>query len=141
MEIGVVHSVAFAALPAISDLEMSGDGCVHLKEYKSVKGYQAYRLIHAYFVSCTSAEARRRKASTRSPPSRALLPFFAPLFRTNGAVLFFRRTEMPFIEFYLTLRWLFRKLDAALVVSQFLGHENNYLAAYLLCCFFWFLYR
>jgi hypothetical protein len=68
MEIGVVHSVAFAARPAISDLEMSGNGCVHLKEYKSVKGCQAYRLIHAYFVSCTSAEARRRKASNMLTP-------------------------------------------------------------------------
>lgn len=68
MVTGVIRSIGFAAQPAISDLEMSGDGCAHLKEYKSVKGHKAYRLIHAYFVSCTSAEARRRKASTHAHP-------------------------------------------------------------------------
>ncbi|XP_059477248.1 ubiquitin carboxyl-terminal hydrolase 22 [Neocloeon triangulifer] len=41
-----------------------GEGCPHLRDYKNAKGYQAYRLIHAYFVSCTSAEARRRKANS-----------------------------------------------------------------------------
>lgn len=85
MVTGVIRSIGFAARPAISDLEMSGDGCAHLKEYKSVKGYQAYRLIHAYFVSCTSAEARRRKASTRLPPCKGVCHFFCATFACTPA--------------------------------------------------------
>ncbi|CAB3372912.1 Hypothetical predicted protein [Cloeon dipterum] len=58
------YSVGVAARQPLLDSEMANDGCVHLKEYKSVKGFRTYRLIHAYFVSCTSAEARRRKADS-----------------------------------------------------------------------------
>ncbi|KAF4517421.1 hypothetical protein B566_EDAN005030 [Ephemera danica] len=43
-------------------LEMSVDGCTHLKNFKASKGLKPYRLIHAYFITCTSAEARLRKA-------------------------------------------------------------------------------
>lgn len=46
-------------------VEMSNDGCIHLKNFKSVKGVKPYKLIHAYFVSCTSAEARRRKVGCK----------------------------------------------------------------------------
>ncbi|CAC5394424.1 USP22_27_51 [Mytilus coruscus] len=38
--------------------------CEHLIDYKSIHGTNAYRLIHAYFVACPSAEARRRKAAS-----------------------------------------------------------------------------
>jgi hypothetical protein len=41
--------------------EMSDHGCIHLNNFKAAKGIQPYRIIHAYFVACTTAEARSRK--------------------------------------------------------------------------------
>lgn len=40
---------------------MSDHGCIHLNNFKAAKGIQPYRIIHAYFVACTTAEARSRK--------------------------------------------------------------------------------
>lgn len=40
---------------------MSDHGCIHLSNFKAAKGIQPYRIIHAYFVACTTAEARSRK--------------------------------------------------------------------------------
>ncbi|PSN30985.1 Ubiquitin carboxyl-terminal hydrolase 22 [Blattella germanica] len=41
---------------------MSDHGCIHLNNFKAAKGIQPYRIIHAYFVACTTTEARIRKA-------------------------------------------------------------------------------
>jgi len=44
---------------------MSDHGCIHLNNFKAAKGIQPYRIIHAYFVACTTAEARSRKVRVR----------------------------------------------------------------------------
>jgi len=44
---------------------MSDHGCIHLNNFKAAKGIQPYRIIHAYFVACTTAEARSRKVCVR----------------------------------------------------------------------------
>lgn len=41
--------------------EMSDHGCIHLNNFKAAKGIQPYKVIHAYFVTSTSTEARVRK--------------------------------------------------------------------------------
>ncbi|KAK0174005.1 hypothetical protein PV328_007125 [Microctonus aethiopoides] len=41
---------------------MSDHGCIHLNNFKAAKGIQPYKVIHSYFVTSTSAEARIRKA-------------------------------------------------------------------------------
>ncbi|XP_067005942.1 ubiquitin carboxyl-terminal hydrolase 22 isoform X2 [Anabrus simplex] len=41
---------------------MNENGCIHLNNYKSARGTQPYELIYTYFIACSSAEARRRKA-------------------------------------------------------------------------------
>ena len=40
---------------------MSDHGCIHLNNFKAAKGIQPYKVIHSYFVTSTSAEARVRK--------------------------------------------------------------------------------
>ena len=42
--------------------EMSDHGCIHLNNFKAAKGIQPYKVIHSYFVTSTSTEARVRKA-------------------------------------------------------------------------------
>ncbi|XP_011634474.1 ubiquitin carboxyl-terminal hydrolase 22 [Pogonomyrmex barbatus] len=41
---------------------MSDHGCIHLNNFKAAKGIQPYKVIHSYFVTSTSTEARVRKA-------------------------------------------------------------------------------
>ena len=41
--------------------EMSDHGCIHLNNFKAAKGIQPYKVIHSYFVTSTSTEARIRK--------------------------------------------------------------------------------
>lgn len=41
---------------------MSAHGCAHLTSLKNTKGTQSFRIIHSYFIACTSEEARRKKA-------------------------------------------------------------------------------
>lgn len=41
--------------------EMSDHGCIHLNNFKAAKGIQPYKVIHAYFVTSTSTDARVRK--------------------------------------------------------------------------------
>lgn len=41
--------------------EMSDHGCIHLNNFKAAKGIQPYKVIHSYFVTSTSTEARVRK--------------------------------------------------------------------------------
>uniref|UniRef100_A0A0N8D386 Ubiquitin carboxyl-terminal hydrolase n=2 Tax=Daphnia magna TaxID=35525 RepID=A0A0N8D386_9CRUS len=43
---------------------MSAHGCLHLNNFKAAKGTRPYRLIHSFFVACTSSEARKRKAKS-----------------------------------------------------------------------------
>ena len=43
---------------------MSAHGCLHLNNFKAAKGTRPYRLIHSFFVACTSSEARKRKVIT-----------------------------------------------------------------------------
>lgn len=42
---------------------MNDKGCVHLNNFKAAKGSNPYKIVHAFFVSCTSFEARRYKVS------------------------------------------------------------------------------
>lgn len=49
--------------------EMSDHGCIHLNNFKAAKGIQPYKVIHAYFVTSTSTDARVRKV-------RSLIVFF-----------------------------------------------------------------
>lgn len=58
--------------------EMSDHGCIHLNNFKAAKGIQPYKVIHAYFVTSTSTEARVRKV-------RSLLPFFPRAIRGQGS--------------------------------------------------------
>uniref|UniRef100_A0A1B6KA10 Ubiquitin carboxyl-terminal hydrolase n=2 Tax=Cicadellinae TaxID=33370 RepID=A0A1B6KA10_9HEMI len=39
-----------------------GDGCKHLNNFKVAKGIQPYKTINAFFVACTSVDARKTKA-------------------------------------------------------------------------------
>lgn len=41
--------------------EMSDHGCIHLNNFKAAKGIQPYKVIHSFFVTSTSNEARIRK--------------------------------------------------------------------------------
>ncbi|GAB1602415.1 ubiquitin carboxyl-terminal hydrolase 22-like [Argonauta hians] len=41
---------------------MNVNGCPHLGAFKSAKGTEPFRIIHAYFIACSSADARRIKA-------------------------------------------------------------------------------
>lgn len=41
---------------------MTFDGCPHLEALKSEKGTKSYYILHACFISCKSADDRRRKA-------------------------------------------------------------------------------
>lgn len=51
--------------------EMSDHGCIHLNNFKAAKGIQPYKVIHSYFVTSTSTEARIRKV--RPSSSRVLI--------------------------------------------------------------------
>lgn len=55
--------------------EMSDHGCIHLNNFKAAKGIQPYKVIHAYFVTSTSTDARVRKVCS-------LIVFF-PLVRNS----------------------------------------------------------
>lgn len=58
--------------------------CEHLNDYKSIHGTNAYRLIHAYFVACPSAEARRRKVTKKLyPPSTEMRSFINYILQKN----------------------------------------------------------
>lgn len=52
--------------------EMSDHGCIHLNNFKAAKGIQPYKVIHAYFVTSTSTEARIRKVRPLLFLSRAI---------------------------------------------------------------------
>ncbi|XP_045213600.1 ubiquitin carboxyl-terminal hydrolase 22-like [Mercenaria mercenaria] len=41
---------------------MTLSGCPHLQALKTEKGTDSYRILHACFISCKTADARRRKA-------------------------------------------------------------------------------
>lgn len=43
---------------------MNDNGCIHLNNFKAAKGTNPYKIVHAFFVSCTSFEARRYKVSS-----------------------------------------------------------------------------
>lgn len=51
--------------------EMSDHGCIHLNNFKVAKGIQPYKVIHSYFVTSTSTEARVRKVRSCLFLSRA----------------------------------------------------------------------
>lgn len=62
----VEHRCLFAA-------EMNDNGCIHLNNFKAAKGTNPYKIVHAFFVSCTSYEARRYKVNY-GQISRVLYP-------------------------------------------------------------------
>ncbi|XP_052266295.1 ubiquitin carboxyl-terminal hydrolase 22-like isoform X1 [Dreissena polymorpha] len=41
---------------------MTLSGCQHLQKIKTEKGLDSYKILHACFISCKTADARRRKA-------------------------------------------------------------------------------
>ncbi|RUS72708.1 hypothetical protein EGW08_019529 [Elysia chlorotica] len=41
---------------------MSSTGCQHLQAYKAAGGKETFRIIYSYFVACSSADARHKKA-------------------------------------------------------------------------------
>lgn len=41
--------------------KMNLNGCQHLTEFKAAKGTEPFKIIHSYFIACSSAEDRRRK--------------------------------------------------------------------------------
>jgi ubiquitin carboxyl-terminal hydrolase 22/27/51 len=41
---------------------MTFNGCTHLNAFKASKGTEPFRILHQYFVSCSTDEARKRKA-------------------------------------------------------------------------------
>ncbi|XP_068082564.1 ubiquitin carboxyl-terminal hydrolase 22-like [Anabrus simplex] len=43
---------------------MNENGCIHLNDYKSLRGTKTYEMIYTHFIACSSAEARIRKASS-----------------------------------------------------------------------------
>ncbi|XP_063240683.1 ubiquitin carboxyl-terminal hydrolase 22 isoform X2 [Bacillus rossius redtenbacheri] len=43
---------------------MSDNGCTHLNDFKSTNGIHPYRIISSFFVSCTTPEARFKKATS-----------------------------------------------------------------------------
>jgi len=43
--------------------EMNDHGCIHLNNFKAAKGIQPYKVIHSFFVTSTSTEARIRKVT------------------------------------------------------------------------------
>lgn len=49
---------------------MSDHGCIHLNNFKAAKGIQPYKVIHSFFVTSTSAEARIRKVCKLSVISK-----------------------------------------------------------------------
>lgn len=64
--------------------EMSDYGCIHLNNFKAAKGIQPYKVIHAYFVTSTSAEARIRKVGARPSFSRDRAPSHLSPFLSLG---------------------------------------------------------
>lgn len=40
------------------------NGCIHLNNFKAAKGVNPYKVVHAFFVACTSQEARMYKVSS-----------------------------------------------------------------------------
>ncbi|XP_064609378.1 ubiquitin carboxyl-terminal hydrolase 22-like isoform X2 [Liolophura sinensis] len=43
---------------------MTSNGCQHLSAFKAAQGTEPFRIIHAHFIACTSADALRRKAKS-----------------------------------------------------------------------------
>lgn len=41
--------------------KMTSNGCQHLSAFKAAQGTEPFRIIHAHFIACTSADALRRK--------------------------------------------------------------------------------
>ncbi|KAK0050992.1 ubiquitin carboxyl-terminal hydrolase 22 [Biomphalaria pfeifferi] len=41
---------------------MSLNGCQHLQNYKATTGTETFKIIYSYFITCSTADARRRKA-------------------------------------------------------------------------------
>lgn len=93
--------------------EMNDHGCIHLNNFKAAKGIQPYKVIHSFFVTSTSTEARVRKVR---------LSFFRVLFVVK--VLCFAL----FVRFFLApLRSLFAhflSLSFHFVLSLSIGTFN-----------------
>lgn len=58
---------------------MSDHGCIHLNNFKAAKGIQPYKVIHSFFVTSTSNEARLRKVTLHLSHSLSLPPFLSSL--------------------------------------------------------------
>lgn len=58
---------------------MSDHGCIHLNNFKAAKGIQPYKVIHSFFVTSTSNEARLRKVTHTPSISVSLSPSLSSL--------------------------------------------------------------
>lgn len=70
--------------------EMSDHGCIHLNNFKAAKGIQPYKVIHSYFVTSTSTEARVRKVRLS----------FSYVIRGQGSVFVFLTLFLSFVFTY-----------------------------------------
>ena len=56
-------------------IDMSNHGCEHVLKFKESKGTDPFRIIHSYFIACTSPEARKRKVGLqKSTPKSSCHP-------------------------------------------------------------------
>lgn len=62
---------------------MSDHGCIHLNNFKAAKGIQPYKVIHSYFVTSTSTEARIRKVRLSSSRVLIVIKLFHGLLPTH----------------------------------------------------------
>lgn len=62
-------------------------GCLHLNNFKAAKGTRPYRLIHSFFVACTSSEARKRKVHPELIISLIELGIPTPLIPFAGEIV------------------------------------------------------
>lgn len=59
----VASKVEFSSPVYFTSQIMNDNGCIHLNNFKAAKGTNPYKIVHAFFVACTSFEARRYKVS------------------------------------------------------------------------------
>lgn len=45
------------------DIKMESRGCVHLDMFKEEEGIKTYKVLHAVFVICANAAAKKTKVS------------------------------------------------------------------------------
>lgn len=98
--------------------EMSDHGCIHLNNFKAAKGIQPYKVIHAYFVTSTSTDARVRKVCS-------LIVFFSLVQFAVKALGTFRFCS-PRRTSFSRSRSLLRSLSRALSLLEELARSSTF---------------